>query len=370
MRDPGVRLQLKLGANTLAPAPYDVMDALLEVEVTNNDLQRDGFQMTFSLSRTRKMQEHTLLKDGLLDPKSRVCIIVLIQGKSQVLINGVITKHQVIPSQEPGQSRLVVTGEDTGHDLDRNEKNNTHLNQSDSRIVEAILRRYRGFEPDVTSTSPTPSEAVRIVTQYHTDLAFIQRLAEKNSFVFFTEPTGTPGVSTAYWGRRDRAKVPVQPALNINMGSETNIVQISFDFNAFEPLIPETEIIDPKSQSTLSIPSPDPQDSPLARRKTDALRTKPLRSAAKLDSELARKLALQARSKSAHAVTVQGELDVTLYGRVLRSRRKVDVRGAGKSYDGTYYVSQVTHRIKRGEYRQSFTLTREGLGAQSTTVTQ
>jgi hypothetical protein len=48
----------------------------------------------------------------------------------------------------------------------------------------------------------------------------------------------------------------------------------------------------------------------------------------------------------------------------------VDVRGVGKSYDGTYYVSQVTHRIKRGEYKQTFTLTREGRGSKSTKVNQ
>ena len=39
------------------------------------------------------------------------------------------------------------------------------------------------------------------------------------------------------------------------------------------------------------------------------------------------------------------------------------VRGVGKTYGGYYYVQQVTHRIKRGEYKQSFTLKREGRGA-------
>jgi hypothetical protein len=40
----------------------------------------------------------------------------------------------------------------------------------------------------------------------------------------------------------------------------------------------------------------------------------------------------------------------------------VGVRGVGNTYDGNYYVKQVTHRIKRGEYKQSFTLIREGQG--------
>jgi hypothetical protein len=39
----------------------------------------------------------------------------------------------------------------------------------------------------------------------------------------------------------------------------------------------------------------------------------------------------------------------------------VGVRGAGSAYDGLYYVSSVTHSIKRGEYKQNFSLAREGL---------
>jgi hypothetical protein len=39
----------------------------------------------------------------------------------------------------------------------------------------------------------------------------------------------------------------------------------------------------------------------------------------------------------------------------------VGVRGAGLAYDGLYYVKSVTHDLKRGEYKQSFTLTRNAL---------
>jgi hypothetical protein len=39
----------------------------------------------------------------------------------------------------------------------------------------------------------------------------------------------------------------------------------------------------------------------------------------------------------------------------------VGVRGAGLAYDGLYYVDSVTHDLKRGEYKQSFQLSRDGL---------
>jgi hypothetical protein len=61
------------------------------------------------------------------------------------------------------------------------------------------------------------------------------------------------------------------------------------------------------------------------------------------------------------AISGNGSLDVLRYGRVLRARMLVGVRGAGLAYDGLYYVNSVTHNLKRGEYKQNFTLSRDGL---------
>jgi hypothetical protein len=66
-------------------------------------------------------------------------------------------------------------------------------------------------------------------------------------------------------------------------------------------------------------------------------------------------------SKSSDAVTATGSLNVLRYGQVLKARKLVGLRGAGMAFDGLYYVNGVTHKIKRGEYKQSFELTRNGL---------
>jgi hypothetical protein len=39
----------------------------------------------------------------------------------------------------------------------------------------------------------------------------------------------------------------------------------------------------------------------------------------------------------------------------------VGVRGAGAPFDGVHYVARVGHEIRRGAYKQTFTLKREGL---------
>jgi hypothetical protein len=64
---------------------------------------------------------------------------------------------------------------------------------------------------------------------------------------------------------------------------------------------------------------------------------------------------------SADVVTATGSVDVLRYGSVLKARQLVGVRGAGSAFDGLYYVKTVTSNFKPGEFKQSFTLTRNGL---------
>jgi hypothetical protein len=66
-------------------------------------------------------------------------------------------------------------------------------------------------------------------------------------------------------------------------------------------------------------------------------------------------------AESADCTTADGSLDVLRYGGILNARSLVGVRGAGIGFDGLYYVKNVKHSIKRGEYKQSFSLVRNGL---------
>ena len=60
-------------------------------------------------------------------------------------------------------------------------------------------------------------------------------------------------------------------------------------------------------------------------------------------------------------MAASGSLNVLRYGRPLRARGLVGVRGVGLAYDGLYYVSSVKSTLKRGEFKQDFDLTRNGL---------
>jgi hypothetical protein len=360
----GVRLQLLIGPTVPVPAPYPVMDALVNVEVTNRDQDFDGFKISFSLGKD-SLLDYGLLMSGLLDPPSRVIIMVFVGVLPQVLIDGIITNHQVAPSNKPGESTLHVFGKDISLKLGLEEKSETYPNQPDSIIVTRLIATYAtlGLVPTITPTTDVPIEIDRIPTQQGTDLDFIKELARRNGFVFYIEPTLIPGVNTAYWGLDNRLGLP-QPALTMNMGSDTNVdSQITFSFDALGPAEPQVTIVEPLTKLAIPIPVPSGLHPPLARQPASSLRKTLPRNTANLNPAQAALRALSSATQSADAVTASGEVDAVRYGQALRSRRLVGVRGVGQSYGGNYYVKEVTHRLKRGEYKQSFTLTREGRGA-------
>src|SRR5262249_9121756 len=47
--------------------------------------------------------------------------------------------------------------------------------------------------------------------------------------------------------------------------------------------------------------------------------------------------------------------------RVVKACRRVRVRGVGTAFDGLSYVQSITSLLKRGEFKQRFTLTRNAL---------
>lgn len=368
MLDTSIQLQLLIGATVPAPAPFEVADSLSSVEVTNRDSGRDGFQMTFTLGRD-SASDYSLLANNYFEPPTRVILIVRIGVLPQVLIDGIITNHQLAPSNTPGASSLVVTGEDISLRLDLEEKSKTFKNQSDSEIVETILRDYLtyGLKAEVTATDVRRQENEGNTTQQDTDLGFIQKLAGRNGFVFYVEPTGVPAVTTAHWGSQNEQR-PTQPALNMNMGPDTNLESLSFGFDALGPVTPEIAVLEPLSKRLVPISVPGQLRAPLASQPAVSLRKTIPRDTANKDAAQAGVQARSLTTSSTDAVTASGQLDAVRYGRVLRARRLVDVRGVGKSYDGSYYVKEVTHRLKRGEYKQSFSLSRDGHGALSPVV--
>jgi phage protein D len=339
------------------------MAALSNVEVTNDAEQGDGFQITFTLSKDNP-SNYSLIQSGLLDPPNRVIIGVLLGASPEVLIDGIITHHQFQPSDEPGRSTLTVTGKDVSIMLDLEEKNESYENQPDFLIVLQLIGKYAqfGLIPDAKPTADVPIMLQRIPRQHETDLKFIKRMAERNGYVFYIEPV-TFGVNTAFWGPENRLTLP-QSALSMNLGHSTNVKSLNFSQNALAPVSAEGSFFEPITKTSIPIPSlPSLRVPPLVPSPTPPMRRELMRNTANQNPAQAATTAVAASTRAPDSVRGEGELDSVRYGKVLRARKTVGVRGAGFTYDGLYYVRRVTHLISRGQYNQRFTITREGTGS-------
>ncbi|WP_321949228.1 hypothetical protein [Paraburkholderia sp. J10-1] len=367
----GTRLTLWLGPTLAAPAPALIVEALTHVEVSLSDGPHDGFRLVFSVGRTSTLAlDYALLANPLLKPSTRVVIQVWLGVFPQVLIDGIIVNTQLKPSAEPGASTLTVIGEDIRSMMDIHQTAMIYPAQSIYSIIQQTLLTYMmylGTPPIVMPADPSvapPTEQIPIRTD--TDLGMLLALAHDYGCVFYVEPTPVPMVNQAYWGPLNLATQP-QTVLSVNMGPETNAT-IDFEFNGRKPALVAGAVIDPMTQMPLPVVTLTSTLPPLAAMPAMVVQPQTTRSvtprhASGLSYARAQLRAQARTNRASHALEATGELDMLRYGTILRPRRLVSVRGAGYLHDGFYYVKDVTHSIGKGEYKQRFTLTREGFGS-------
>ncbi len=362
----GVYLTLLIGPAVPIPAPPPVLEALQSVQV-NTSGERSGFQLTFAVGKSSPLQL-ALLPAGFFDPVlTRVILVATLNGLPNVLIDGFITRQELQPSDEPGKSTLTITGEDLTVAMDLVEVTVSYPGIPDVAQVNLILAKY-GFLgvvplviPPFVSTVRTPTHGWN--SQTESDLNHIRRLARESGYVFYIEPGPLPGQSLAYFGPDVRIPLP-QRSLSVNFDGHSNVDSLSFSLDGLLKRIEIVTVLDPiTGRIPVPVPMPDLNvfKPPLGLRPTPPAKIVFDRSSAALPLEEALKQMIGRGLRSSSPITGRGTLNVLRYGQILRARTLVGVRGAGLAYDGLYYVDSVTHSIKQGEYKQSFSLSRDGL---------
>lgn len=362
-----IQLSLLIGPGMPVPALADVVNALDSVQVTSST-DSSGFQLSFKIGK-KSLLETTLLPAGYFDPIiTRVIIIATVNGLPNVLMDGVVTRQEISPSNDVGKSTLTITGEDLSRMMDLVEMPFMRFPAMPvvARVY-AILGKYAVLGiapvaiPPIVPDMTNPLE--ELPSQNGTDLAYIRELAYKCGYVFYVEPGPLPGSSIAYFGPDIRIPAP-QPALNVNMDALTNVESLSFSLDGTAKKIVVITIMEPFTKKIpIQIPLPNLSilRPPLGARPTVPSKLEFVEGMASLTPDAAMNFGLRMLLSANDSVTGSGSLDVLRYGRVLRSRMLVGVRGAGLAYDGLYYVNSVTHNIKHGEYKQNFNLSRDGL---------
>lgn len=367
----GVHLSLMIGPVMPIPAPQAVIDALSSIEVTTSDSGPTVFQLTFTLSTKSPLHTLFLLTGGAPLLFMRVIVVVTLRGVPDVLVDGVITNHQIAGGDDTSHPSLIITGEDLTALMNQQDFSGFPFPAmpAEARVL-ILVAKYAMFGivplvvPSVLIDVPIPTG--NIPSQQGTDLAYIKALAERVGYVFYIDPGPVPGVNVAYWGPQIKIGVP-QPALNVDMDAHTNVESLTFSFDNQKNKIPTVFIYNELTKVVIPIPIPPitPLSPPLGllpplptsltdlRPVDDGLSKRPVPQAIMIG--------LAKAAEWAEAVTGEGTLDVVRYGRLLKARQLVGVRGVGTAFDGLHYVKKVTHKIKRGEYKQSFSLSRNGL---------
>jgi hypothetical protein len=367
----GIQLSLLMGPVIPIAAPRVVVEALESVTVTTATGSASGFQMTFQFSNRSELNTLFIIAAGnsasMATPPLRVLLIVTLNGTPTALFDGVMTNVEVQAGQNGSAGSVTLTGEDISRAMDMVDFSGLPYPAMpiEARVA-LICAKYAAFGviplpiPVLFPDVPIPVD--RIPAHEGTDLEYLKKMAEEVGYVFYVEPGPTPGTNIAYFGPELKVGVP-QPALNLDMDAHTNVESLSFSFDPTKGVLPIVFIQNALTRVPIPIPIPNlnPLQPPLGLLPTPLANLTILRDTAKMNPMQAISRGLAEAARSQDSVTARGTLDVLRYKRLLKARGLVGVRGAGFAYDGLYYVSSVTSTLKRGEFKQSFELTRNGL---------
>jgi hypothetical protein len=367
----GLHTTILIGPELPLPVPQPVLETLESIEVTHSADEHSGFQIVFKAVRTRAaFLDYALFANPQFRAGNRVIIAVTFGAIPFVLMDGIITNQQLTPPQGSNPAALTLTGEDISIKMDLEEKSVEHPAQPEMVIALKIIASYARYGliplviPPLAIDVPLPTD--RIPVQQATDLKYLTDLATRNAYVFYISPGPVIGTNTAYWGPPIRVGIP-QRALTVDMGPDTNVESISFENNATEARTVTGQVQDRQTNQKIPIMTFLTTRPPLALNlpflNPSTTRVERFRAESGQTAAQAMSQAQAATDASMDTVKVEGELNAASYGMPLMARGLVGLRGVGFSYDGFYYVKKVTHAIKPGEYKQKFTLVREGTGS-------
>lgn len=367
----GIHLTLMIGPIVPVPVPQMVMNALDSVQVTTAAGAASGFQMSFQFSSKSELNTFFIIagamNSGPATPPLRVMLILTLNGTPQPLFDGVMTNVEVQAGSNGSPGMVTVTGEDLTKVMDMLDFSGLPYPALpiEARVA-LICAKYAAFGlipliiPVLFPDVPIPVD--KIPAHKGTDLQYIQQLAEEAGYIFYIEPGPVAGTNIAYFGPEIKVGVP-QPALNVDMDALTNVENMNFSFDPTKGVLPVVFIQNQLTRVPIPIPIPNinPLQPPLGVLSTTISNLKILKDTAKMNPMQAILRGLNEAKKSQDSVSANGSINVLRYGRPLKARQLVGVRGAGIAYDGLYFVKSVTSTLKRGEFKQSFNLTRNGL---------
>ena len=211
------------------------------------------------------------------------------------------------------------------------------------------------------SDSSDSAGAPPSVVQRSTDFRFLRELARRKGYEFFVRG------GNAYFRPPDLSGEP-QKLIAVRFGEETNCTSLRIEVDATRPTVAVMCRIDPATGETQEVRSESSELEGLGSRDLSEMRGFGAPQTSVMSRQQGAASEAQMRGyvqgflrRHGWWIRVSGTLNGLRYGRVLRSRRTVTIKGLGQTHNGVYYVRKVIHRLTERTYEMKFEAVRNRL---------
>jgi phage protein D len=353
----------------------DITPWINSVATVEDDRQADS--VTITIPDPRMIYSDALFEGSIVE----VDMGYAEPDQHALMLRAIITKiEQTYP--ENGVPTLTLKGEDKSIMMGLVEKKKVWRDRKVSDIVRAVAQPH-GFARVEAQLSPDPMIRSRPITQDgKTDLAFLQELAETYHAKCFVE-LDEQGQEVLYFLPERRIvtlRRPDQLILRYRMGPTSNLISFSPTFDS-SYIDRQKEVADIDVQGN-TVESQEKPPSEIVIWPLDSVRTAQASVAdqakikklydigAKRKRELQKQLAAR-RATVGEVVADKAELESTndslearrlgmsasgsTFGNIwLRAKSNIVIKGANERFNGTWYVSNVTHKIDSSNYKTDF----------------
>lgn len=347
-----------------APASADVIVAIREIEVEDHAEMADMMRLRLAVAVRENGSGWTVLDEDLFKRLTNLRLSVAVGSNTSVpLIDAYVINIESGLAGQHGNSVLEVVAMDPTVLMNQKEKVRPWPDMADSDIASTIYGEYN-FSTQVEQTQPTRQEVDRTVMQRGTDIQFLRELARRNGYECYVEFNPDTEQVEGHF-HAPRVDETNQGVLSVNMGTATNVNSFQCKNDMIRPV---TAVANNLQISDQSDQNADASESALTNlgdsttTTSDRSRTVLISNTGLTETGELQTYAQAVVDRSAWSIRAEGELSTVTYGNILRAKRPVNVRGAGRQFSGTYYVEKVLHRISEEGYTQKFTLRRNALG--------
>ena len=270
------------------------------------------------------------------------------------IFSGYVTGQQAFYSDMPGGTYLRVTAMDATLRMNLQEKVQQWPGMPDSAIAAAIFGQY-GVIPKVEPTAPVLMEPEGTTTQRGTDMRFLRALARRNGFECYIEPQPASGLEIGHFEPRSLVGVP-EAVISVAMGEATNVSDFTVQHHMVRPTGAVAATLDVQTKAPMPAAALVSTQVPLGI-EPNLTRILPPPVVRPSGTGLTQTADLQ---KASQAIADRSSWSLHASGRVgadvgvLRPGGLVNVRGAGRLYNGSWFLTRVQHVIDPAGYSQTF----------------